>query len=161
RRPVRAAVLRIGRARPGRRAARPRTRLHLPVRGARPAVDAAGRGRRRRRRPGRAGTVRGPAGGAARGVHRDAAGPVRGCGRRRPVTERVYSQPGAGARFDWGLAGAAELGRVCAALVVVDTLSFSTSVTIAVSRGIRVHPFPWGEQAEAYAVRVGATVAAG
>jgi len=77
------------------------------------------------------------------------------------VTERVYSQPGAGARFDWGLAGAAELGRVCAALVVVDTLSFSTSVTIAVSRGIRVHPFPWGEQAEAYAVRVGATVAAG
>jgi 2-phosphosulfolactate phosphatase len=50
---------------------------------------------------------------------------------------------------------------VCAALVVVDVLSFTTSVDIAVGRGMRVHPFPWGDQAEAYARRIGAAVAAG
>jgi 2-phosphosulfolactate phosphatase len=76
------------------------------------------------------------------------------------VTDAVHAQPGAGARFDWGLAGAAELGRVCAALVVVDVLSFTTSVEIAVGRGMRVHPFPWGEQAADYAVRVGAAAVA-
>ncbi|MEV4628003.1 2-phosphosulfolactate phosphatase [Micromonospora sp. NPDC049523] len=73
----------------------------------------------------------------------------------------VYAQPGSGARFDWGLGGAAELGRVCAALVVVDVLSFTTAVEVAVSRGIRVHPFPWGAQAADYARRVGAVAAVG
>ncbi|GAA4217242.1 2-phosphosulfolactate phosphatase [Actinocatenispora rupis] len=77
------------------------------------------------------------------------------------AAESVFSQPGAGVRFEWGLAGAAELSRVCAVLVVVDVLSFTTSVTIAVERGIRVHPFPWNDQAEQYAQRLGAVVAAG
>lgn len=75
------------------------------------------------------------------------------------MVDTVYSQPGAGARFDWGLAGAAELGRVCDVLVVVDVLSFTTSVEVAVGRGMRVHPFPWGAQAAAYARRVGAAAA--
>ncbi|MEU8296027.1 2-phosphosulfolactate phosphatase [Micromonospora sp. NPDC048909] len=73
----------------------------------------------------------------------------------------VYAQPGSGARFDWGLSGAAELGRVCAALVVVDVLSFTTAVEVAVARGTRVHPFPWGDQAADYARRVGAVAAVG
>jgi 2-phosphosulfolactate phosphatase len=73
----------------------------------------------------------------------------------------VQGQPGAGARFDWGLAGAAELGRVCAVLVVVDVLSFTTSVEVAVGRGMRVHPFPWGAQAADYAQRLGAVAAVG
>ncbi|WP_432832560.1 2-phosphosulfolactate phosphatase [Dactylosporangium sp. CA-092794] len=77
------------------------------------------------------------------------------------MAEGVFSQPGSGARFDWGPAGAAELARVCSVLVVVDVLSFSTAVDVAVSRGIRVHPFPWGEQARAYADRLGAAVAVG
>jgi len=77
------------------------------------------------------------------------------------MTESVFSQPGTGVRFEWGLAGAAELSRVCAALVVVDVLSFTTSVTVAVERGIRVHPFPWNDQAEQYAQRIGAAVAVG
>ena len=71
------------------------------------------------------------------------------------MTEGVYSQPGSGARFDWGPAGAAELARVCSVLVVVDVLSFSTAVDIAVGRGMRVHPFPWSDQAQAYADRAG------
>ena len=77
------------------------------------------------------------------------------------MTEGVHSQPGSGARFDWGPAGAAELARVCSALVVVDVLSFSTAVDVAVGRGIRVHPFPWSDQARAYADRIGAAVAVG
>lgn len=77
------------------------------------------------------------------------------------MPEAVHSQPGAGVRFDWGLAGAAELGRVCAVLVVVDVLSFTTAVDVSVGRGMRVHPFPWGAQAEAYARRIGAVAAVG
>lgn len=74
--------------------------------------------------------------------------------------ESVFAQPGSGARLDWGAAGAAELSRSCAVLVVVDVLSFTTAVDVAVARGTRVHPFPWaGAQAEAYAQRVGAAVA--
>jgi 2-phosphosulfolactate phosphatase len=73
----------------------------------------------------------------------------------------VTDQPGTGARFEWGLSGAAELGRTCAVLVVVDVFSFTTALDVAVGRGIRVHPFPWGEQAEAYANRIGAGVAVG
>ena len=75
------------------------------------------------------------------------------------MTEGVFSQPGSGARFDWGPAGAAELARVCSVLVIVDVLSFSTSVDIAVGRGMRVHPFPWSDQARDYADRIGAAVA--
>lgn len=73
----------------------------------------------------------------------------------------MTDQEGSGARFEWGLAGAAELGRTCAVLVVVDVLSFTTAVDVAVSRGIRVHPFPWTAQAAAYAQRIGAAVAVG
>lgn len=75
--------------------------------------------------------------------------------------EPPYAQPGAGVRFDWGVAGAAELSRFCAALVVVDVLSFTTAVEVAVARGMRVHPFPWGAQADEYAARVGGVAAVG
>lgn len=80
-----------------------------------------------------------------------------------PATEldEAFRQPDSGARFDWGLNGAAELGRACAVLVVVDVLSFTTAVDVAVGRGMRVHPFPWGEQAQEYGRRVGAAVAVG
>lgn len=73
--------------------------------------------------------------------------------------ESLTAQPNTGARFDWGLAGAAELGHSCAVLVVVDVLSFTSALDVAVSRGIRVHPFPWDGQAAAYAERLGAAVA--
>jgi 2-phosphosulfolactate phosphatase len=71
----------------------------------------------------------------------------------------LTGQPGSGARFEWGLAGAAELAHYCAVLVVVDVLSFTTALDVAVARGMRVHPFPWNGQADAYAERIGGTVA--
>ena len=43
---------------------------------------------------------------------------------------------------EWGLQGVRHLGRRADALVVVDVLSFSTAVDIAVSRGASIYPYP-------------------
>ncbi|MCU1647346.1 MAG: hypothetical protein JWN03_7621 [Nocardia sp.] len=48
-----------------------------------------------------------------------------------------------GVRLDWGLAGAQALGPGSAAVVVVDVLSFTTSVSVAVDAGTKVLPYPW------------------
>lgn len=53
------------------------------------------------------------------------------------------TQSGAGIRFEWGRAGASRLTVEAACLVVVDVLSFTTTVSVAVERGIRVLPFGW------------------
>jgi 2-phosphosulfolactate phosphatase len=74
----------------------------------------------------------------------------------------IFSQDPSGVRFEWGPVGAGLLAEACAILVVVDVLSFSTATSVAVERGMRVHPFPWrGEDARAYGARVGAVVASG
>src|SRR5690606_41086987 len=44
-------------------------------------------------------------------------------------------------RFDWGERGLEALGPLSDTIVIVDVLSFSTSVDIAVSRGARVLPY--------------------
>ncbi|MEU6138260.1 2-phosphosulfolactate phosphatase [Nocardioides sp. NPDC047086] len=54
-------------------------------------------------------------------------------------------------RFDWGPVGAEAIGPADIA-VVVDVLSFTTTLTVAVERGVEVFPFRWrDERAEAYA----------
>ncbi|NGN95975.1 2-phosphosulfolactate phosphatase [Nocardioides sp. KC13] len=54
-------------------------------------------------------------------------------------------------RLDWGPVGAAAIGPADIA-VVVDVLSFTTTLTVAVERGIEVFPFRWrDDRAEAYA----------
>ncbi|MCD9879161.1 2-phosphosulfolactate phosphatase [Streptomyces guryensis] len=50
-------------------------------------------------------------------------------------------QSGSGIRFEWGLAGADRLAAEAACLVIVDVLSFTTAVSVAVRTGIRVLPF--------------------
>lgn len=63
-------------------------------------------------------------------------------------------------RLDWGPIGA-RATRADAA-VVVDVLSFSTAVTVAVERGMRVYPYPWKDaRAEAFAAEHGAVLAVG
>jgi 2-phosphosulfolactate phosphatase len=52
-------------------------------------------------------------------------------------------------RFDWGLAGAAALAPSSSCLVIVDVLSFTTSVTIAVEAGTRVFPYAWRDDTAA------------
>ncbi len=49
-------------------------------------------------------------------------------------------------RLEWGREGAALLAQECAAVVVVDVLSFSTAVDVAVGRGAAVLPQRYGDR---------------
>ncbi|MFI9366293.1 2-phosphosulfolactate phosphatase [Kitasatospora sp. NPDC053057] len=67
-----------------------------------------------------------------------------------------------GVRFDWGPAGARHLAPQTGALVVVDVLSFTTSVSVAAEAGTRVLPYPWrDESADAFATGHDARLAVG
>ncbi|MGH7610508.1 MAG: 2-phosphosulfolactate phosphatase [Candidatus Dormibacteria bacterium] len=73
---------------------------------------------------------------------------------------------GGGARFavnlGWGLPGLEVLGPVSDVLVVVDVITFTTTLAVAMERGVRVYPCPWEEeQALALAARTGASLAVG
>lgn len=46
-------------------------------------------------------------------------------------------------RCEWGRHGVELLARECAVIVIVDVLSFCTSVDVAVGRGARVLPQRW------------------
>lgn len=73
---------------------------------------------------------------------------------------RTWDQADHEIRMEWGLAGARHLGRDALVVVVVDVLSFTTCVDVAVGRGATVHPYAWGaEGAAAFAERHGATLA--
>lgn len=64
-------------------------------------------------------------------------------------------------RLEWGVVGAREIGPG-ATCVVVDVLSFTTTLSVAVDRGVTVHPHPWrGDSARVLAVELGATLAVG
>ena len=71
-----------------------------------------------------------------------------------------YSQYGYRVGFDWGPVGAAEVpGQLVA---VVDVLSFTTAVTVAVDNGIEVLPYRWrDESAATFAQQHNATLAVG
>jgi 2-phosphosulfolactate phosphatase len=81
------------------------------------------------------------------------------------VNDRAHSQSAYARRLDWGLDGARALvadARPGDLAVVVDVLSFTTTLTIAVEQGIVVHPYPWrAGDAVSYAAARGATLATG
>jgi 2-phosphosulfolactate phosphatase len=78
------------------------------------------------------------------------------------MNDGLWSQRDYGVRLEWGLVGAERIVDPRAAVVVVDVLSFSTTVGIAVSGGTLVYPCIWGsEQARQYGDKVGAAVAVG
>ena len=58
----------------------------------------------------------------------------------RRVTDDVFRQDGYRLRLEWGEHGLAALASSCAVLVIVDVLSFTTAVDIALDRGGRVLP---------------------
>ncbi|MEV2254931.1 2-phosphosulfolactate phosphatase [Streptomyces sp. NPDC050147] len=69
-----------------------------------------------------------------------------------------------GVRFEWGPEGARRLtaGGDVACLVVVDVLSFTTAVSVAVDAGTRVFPYAWrDESAVAFAAGRDAELAVG
>jgi 2-phosphosulfolactate phosphatase len=63
------------------------------------------------------------------------------------------AQQYAGVRFEWGVPGARALTTDTSVVVVVDVLSFSTAVSVAVGRGTAVLPFAWGDETAAEVAR--------
>ena len=66
-------------------------------------------------------------------------------------------------RCEWGLGGVELLRDRAAVLVIVDVLSFSTAVDVAVHRKARIYPFAWGDDdaAREEAARLGVRFVAG
>ena len=63
-------------------------------------------------------------------------------------------------RFQWGPTGGVAVSGGAGLAVVVDVLSFTTCVSMAVDHGIEVHPYRWQDgSAVQYAARVGAVLA--
>jgi 2-phosphosulfolactate phosphatase len=76
------------------------------------------------------------------------------------VVADLFGQGDFGVRLEWGPIGAGATQADVA--VVVDVLSFSTSVTVAVDRGMRVFPYRWkGAQAQEFAAAHDAVLAVG
>ena len=74
----------------------------------------------------------------------------------------AHRQLSAGVRFDWGLDGANALATTNGCLVVVDVLSFTTTVSVAVDRGMAILPYPWrADAAKAFAISHDAQLAVG
>lgn len=80
-----------------------------------------------------------------------------------PVTiPPVHRQSDARIRFDWGPVGAEAIVDGADVAVVVDVLSFTTAVTVAVDKGMRVLPYRWRDaSAASYAEARGAALAVG
>ena len=73
---------------------------------------------------------------------------------------QIFAQHGFATRFEWGPAGARALAADVDVLVIVDVLSFTTAVEVAVTRGARVYPYHNRDSsAAAFASRIGATLA--
>ncbi|PYE20174.1 2-phosphosulfolactate phosphatase [Williamsia limnetica] len=74
----------------------------------------------------------------------------------------AHRQENYAVRFDWGLAGAQAISQGCEVAVVVDILSFTTTLSVALDAGITVYPYRvGGEHAEAFADEVDAILAVG
>ncbi|MFC7624830.1 2-phosphosulfolactate phosphatase [Microlunatus sp. GCM10028923] len=74
----------------------------------------------------------------------------------------AHRQSGQRIRFDWGPAGADAIVAGADYAVVVDVLSFTTTLTVAVERGITVYPYRWKDgRAVDYAAEREAVLAVG
>lgn len=76
--------------------------------------------------------------------------------------EHAHGQRAFAVRLEWGPTGGAAIAAGADVAVVVDVLSFTTTLSIAVGRGTRVFPFAWkDERAAAYAAERDAVLAVG
>ncbi|MEO5952284.1 MAG: 2-phosphosulfolactate phosphatase [Chloroflexia bacterium] len=71
-----------------------------------------------------------------------------------------YTQSDYNIRCEWGAAGIANLAPLCDAIIIVDVLSFSTCIDIAVTRGAIIYPYAWSaKDLDAYAASLNAQIA--
>jgi 2-phosphosulfolactate phosphatase len=61
------------------------------------------------------------------------------------MTHPEHRQRAYPVRLEWGREGVAVLAADCAVVIVVDVLSFSTAVDVAVGRGAAVLPLRWAD----------------
>lgn len=65
-----------------------------------------------------------------------------------------------GVRLEWGPAAVSYAAKDVECIVIVDVMSFSTCVSVAVDNGAQVYPYPWKDSsAVGYANNIGANVA--
>jgi 2-phosphosulfolactate phosphatase len=77
-----------------------------------------------------------------------------------PPFDPSHDQHDFGTRLEWGQTGVQILAGSADLVVIVDVLSFTTSVSVAVERGATVIPFRFRDAtADSYARSVGATLA--
>ncbi|MDT0178308.1 2-phosphosulfolactate phosphatase [Enterobacter sp. BRE11] len=63
-------------------------------------------------------------------------------------------------RLEWGLSAVEHLAREVDCAVIVDVMSFSTCVSLAVDKGARIYPYPWkNESASEFGRKIGAKTA--
>lgn len=76
------------------------------------------------------------------------------------IENMMYDQRDFDIRCEWGERGVSVLAPISDVVIIVDVLSFSTSVDIAVSRGALVYPYARNDEAaQAYAASLGAVLA--
>ncbi len=72
----------------------------------------------------------------------------------------IFNQSEFELRCEWGEQGVAQLAPVSDVVVIVDVLSFSTSVEIATNRGATIFPYRWKDESSVdYALSVNAELA--
>ncbi|MDO9455193.1 2-phosphosulfolactate phosphatase [Nocardioides sp.] len=77
-------------------------------------------------------------------------------------TDPAHAQASWAVRLEWGPTGGAAVAAGADVAVVVDVLSFTTTLTVALDRGMTVYPFAWKDaRAEAYAAERDAVLAVG
>ncbi len=48
-----------------------------------------------------------------------------------------------GVRLEWGPAAIRQLGPEVDCIIVIDVLSFTSCVSVALERGAQIYPYPW------------------
>ncbi|MHA6313664.1 2-phosphosulfolactate phosphatase [Pantoea sp. S-LA4] len=72
----------------------------------------------------------------------------------------AFSQQRFGVRLEWGLSAVEGLASEADCIVIIDVISFSTCVSLAVDKGARIYPWPWkDDSARQYAMKIGAQAA--
>ena len=68
------------------------------------------------------------------------------------MTEAAHGQRAHGVRLEWGATGAAAIATGAEVAVVVDVLSFTTTLCVGIERGLSIYPYRWHDsRAEEYA----------